>query len=402
MDIAGQPVPVDLRMPGYPAFLAHRLRFDRPNRRKRAHFRNARPGLVDLACCWSLPLWRLSWHHSAASQAKAKRAFLRGLWLAALCPFTANYVAVPLTEVWAIVSHCLAFVLLVLLARMKSRADFRSSRRRAWTKGTRCWKFRLLLRDSPSAWAPYSVQKLRCFWSQPCSCWVSGCGAAASRNAWFCRLASWLAACPCPSCPGRFATREPSRIPATGSQRRHTPRANTIPKDSWRGKAPGCTVFAIVIWCHGNSTKNQSISKIFPDAAFDTPEEKERVATVLETYNDDLSLNDGRRTPCSRNSLASAPLAIRCALISGFLCGEPCASGSRRASNSCPSLGHVFPLAYMREEDPVDQRVTILLFRSESFLRRAGDWGGWKFWNGAGTRPQSCYLLFYIVVRTAF
>ena len=49
-------------------------------------------------------------------QAKAKRVFLFGLWLAALCPFTANYVAVPLTEVWAVFLTAVAFVLLVLVA----------------------------------------------------------------------------------------------------------------------------------------------------------------------------------------------------------------------------------------------------------------------------------------------
>ena len=41
--------------------------------------------------------------------------FRRAMWLAALCPFTANYVAVPLTEVFAIFFTTAALLPLCLL-----------------------------------------------------------------------------------------------------------------------------------------------------------------------------------------------------------------------------------------------------------------------------------------------
>jgi len=53
-----------------------------------------------------------------------------------------------------------------------------------------------------------------------------------------------------------------------------------------------------------------------PARAFDTPEEKERVAMILEQYNNDLTLTPEEDAPLL-NWRANAPHAILCGRTSG-------------------------------------------------------------------------------------
>ena len=116
MDIVGQPFPVDLRMPGYPAFLAILYAITgRTGEDARLAVMLAQT-FVDLLTCLLIAGLAALLVHSYDTQAKPKRAFTAALWLAALCPLTANYVAVPLTEVWAVLLTALTFILLVILA----------------------------------------------------------------------------------------------------------------------------------------------------------------------------------------------------------------------------------------------------------------------------------------------
>jgi 4-amino-4-deoxy-L-arabinose transferase-like glycosyltransferase len=89
----GVPAPVDIRMPGYPAFLAavSRVFGDGPKPQLLVQ------AVVDIGTCllaamlaaWLVPPeWR-------------KRAALAAMWLAAVCPFLANYSVAVLTEVLA-------------------------------------------------------------------------------------------------------------------------------------------------------------------------------------------------------------------------------------------------------------------------------------------------------------
>src|SRR5271170_6212534 len=102
--IQGQIVPVDVRTPGYPAFLvAASVMF--------GHSHLAlllAQALVDLATCFVVALLAAR----IATVARRKRAALAGLWIAALCPFIANYTTGILTEVLA--TFFTAVALLVL------------------------------------------------------------------------------------------------------------------------------------------------------------------------------------------------------------------------------------------------------------------------------------------------
>ena len=118
MDISGQATPVDLRVPGYPAFLAIIYAITgRTGENARFAVMLAQI-LVDLASCVVIAALAVILVRLCNGSTKPNRVFLVALWLAALCPFTANYVAVPLTEVWAVFFTAVAFVFLVLTATM--------------------------------------------------------------------------------------------------------------------------------------------------------------------------------------------------------------------------------------------------------------------------------------------
>src|ERR1700752_1738780 len=116
MDIGGQATPVDLRMPGYPAFLVILYAVTgRTGQSARMPVMLAQV-VVDLATCVVIAALAALLASLCGPQAKVKRVFVLALWLGALCPFTANYVAVPLTEVCAVFLTAVAFVLLAMVA----------------------------------------------------------------------------------------------------------------------------------------------------------------------------------------------------------------------------------------------------------------------------------------------
>ena len=91
-------IPTLIRLPGYPLFLAACFRlFGMEHYRAVLNVQVA----ADLATCCVAAL--------LAGRLFGKRAGLAVLWLAALCPFAANYVASPLTEPLALMSIALAF-----------------------------------------------------------------------------------------------------------------------------------------------------------------------------------------------------------------------------------------------------------------------------------------------------
>src|SRR6266852_1054707 len=73
--------------------------------------------LVDLATCIMAAgiAGRLA---AGASDATRSRVAAAALWLTALCPFTANYAAVPLTEILAIFFTTLALLIFLSPDRM--------------------------------------------------------------------------------------------------------------------------------------------------------------------------------------------------------------------------------------------------------------------------------------------
>src|SRR6202050_3405204 len=103
--IDGHLTPVDMRVPGYPAFLAAVFAFV-GNSARAVMLAQA---VVDLATCFLIALIAAR----LAPVASRRRVAIAGLWLAALCPFTANYTAVVLTETLVIFLTALAILILL-------------------------------------------------------------------------------------------------------------------------------------------------------------------------------------------------------------------------------------------------------------------------------------------------
>jgi Dolichyl-phosphate-mannose-protein mannosyltransferase len=103
--VDGQLMPLDTRVPGYPAFLA--AIFSVVGQSLRAvMFVQA---FLDLATCFVIALIAAR----LAPEVSRRRVSIAGLWLAALCPFTANYTAVVLTETLVIFLTALATLLFI-------------------------------------------------------------------------------------------------------------------------------------------------------------------------------------------------------------------------------------------------------------------------------------------------
>src|SRR5258708_37152046 len=68
-----------------------------------------------------------------------------------------------------------------------------------------------------------------------------------------------------------------------------------------------------------------------------------------------------------------------------------------------PVSGHVFPLAQMREDDPVDQEVTSLFFALNVFYVGLGIWGAARLWLSNPAAPAAiAFLALFMALRTAF
>jgi hypothetical protein len=91
LDVDDKLLPVNVRMPGYPAFLAASHALFGPGY---GPVRVAQAVIDTLTCLLAGAIAAL-----LAAPGRRERAFLAGLWLAVLCPFTANYTAAVLAEV---------------------------------------------------------------------------------------------------------------------------------------------------------------------------------------------------------------------------------------------------------------------------------------------------------------
>ena len=398
MDVNGQPTPVDLRMPGYPAFLAVVYAITgRTGDAARLPAMLAQIA-VDLATCVAIAVLAALLARLADHEAKANRAYITALWLAALCPFTANYVAVNLTEVWAVFLTALAFLLLVMLAS-HACADFVPAMPGLFRQRG-LWKlaalagfvvgvgtlFRpetpLLLLTTFAVLGYWMVRRGRTRrWLQLCTVMVIACGVALLpwiiRNAVslheFQPLAPKDATLPSEVDPKGFLAWEKTWL--------------------WRMRD------AYMVTWKLNDEEIQLDD--IPASAFDNEDERDRVAMVLERYNDETTWTaeeDAMFAQLASERTARRPLRtylwipLRRTLVIWF---------SPRIE-LLPISGHVFPLAYQAEEDPVDQRMTILIFLVNVLYVGLGLWGAWKLWRYASAQAAVAVLILYIIVRTAF
>lgn len=399
MDIGGAPVPVDLRMPGYPAFLAMVYALTGRTGQTARIFVMLTQVMVDLATCLVIGALAALLVTLCDPRSRPKHAFTVAVWLAALCPFTANYVAVPLTETWAILFTAVAMTILVLVATLgcdEGRDVFQAS----GSTGKGYWALTALaglvvgigtLFRPETPLLLLTTLALLGYWMLRQGEWkrwlftglLMACTCAVPLVPWAMRNATTF---------HEFQPLAPKDATLPGEV---DPKGFMAWERTWLYRVRDCY---LVPWKLNDESINLDD---IPAAAFDTPEEKERVAAVLEQYNDDLTWTeeeDAVFAQLARERTARHPLRTYLWIP------------LRRAARIwftprielIPVSGNVFPLAQMQEDDAVDQEVTISFFFLNIASVALAIWGIWKLWKWPGVRAAVSVLVFYILVRTAF
>jgi len=399
MDINGVATPVDLRMPGYPAFLAIVYAITGRTGESARFAVMIAQVVVDLATCVVIAGLAVLFVKLCGRAEKSRRVFLFALWLGALCPFVANYVAVPLTEVWAVFLTAVAFVLLAAMAALVTGSEVSLPGGSKWRAedaskvaalaGLVVGIGALLRPEAPLLLITtflalaFCMLPRRTFKRWVILCTIMGFACALPLVPWTIRNAITLHEFQ-PLAPKD--TTLPSEV---------DPKGFMAWERTWMYRVRDNY---LVAW----KLNDEEIHlEDIPDSAFDTPEERERVAAILETYNDEITWTakeDAVFAELARERTARHPL--RTYLWIPLRRAERIWFTPR--IELLPISGHVFPLRYQREEDPVDQELTVFFFLANVFFVALALWGAWKVWVCPAARASLAVLLFYVVVRTAF
>jgi 4-amino-4-deoxy-L-arabinose transferase-like glycosyltransferase len=355
---------------------------------------------VDLLSC--LAIARLTALLACASEDAApnKRVYSVALWLAALCPFTANYTAVPLTEVFATFCTALACCTLVIALSRVQKPDFllkgmhlplsKSVEYTALGAGGIVGAGTLFRPETPILLIAAVIvfgglfflrgKYRRWFWV--CAAMALGC--LMVRSPWAIRNMMTLG-------EPQFLAPRNSNLPGE-----LVPYGFMAWEKTWLYRVRDCY---LAPW----KLNEESISvDDLPARAFDTPEEKERVAMILERYNNDLTLTpeeDAAFAQLASERTARHPLRTYMWLPAA----RAVTIWFTPRIELLPVSGHVFPLPQMREDDPVDQEVTSLFFLLNLFYVGLGVWGAARLWRAnRAARPALVFLTLFILLRTAF
>jgi Dolichyl-phosphate-mannose-protein mannosyltransferase len=269
--INGRLTPVDMRVPGYPAFLAAVFAFAGESPRA-AMLAQA---VLDVVTCFVIALVA----ERLAPEASRRRVAIAALWLAVLCPFTANYSAVVLTEV--LVTFLTALAILVLLDANRLEMSGGSGPRglSPWFLGGIIVGFGTLVRPETPLLLVATGLVLVARWWRPAD-WRKLARAGALMAAGFVLpLLPWAA----------------RNWRALDEVRFLAPRYSTLPGefeplgfDHWT---------ATWLWRYGDIylslwklNEEPILVGDLPRSAFDSPQEQARVGRILDQYNNTLTL----------------------------------------------------------------------------------------------------------------
>ena len=400
MDVGGQITPVDLRMPGYPIFLAI------------VYAITGRTGdsahlplmivqvFVDLASCVLIAGLAAILSLMVSEQAPARRVFVAGIWLAALCPFTANYTAVTLTEVFAIFFTVAALIPVCLMIGRTRNNGWLFIKREWWRANNYrylaataallvglCTLFRP---ESPllliAAWIVLAVVLFRQHEAKRWIQTVVGMGllCAIPLVPWTVRNAVTLHEFQ-PLAP-KYSNLPGELIPYgfMGWEKTWLYRFRDVYLAAWKLDDEAIRVEEL------------------PSYAFDTNEEKDRVAAILEPYNNDLTLTadeDAAFAQLARERTARHPLRTYVWL--------PLARAAvmwfTPRIELIPVSGTVFPLVQSWQDDKVDQGVTVGFFLLNIAYVAMAIAGAIQLWRrSAAVRPALTMMILFVVLRTAF
>lgn len=400
MNVNGAIQPVDLRMPGYPAFLAMLYVLSGKVGAAAHGVVMIAEALVDLLDCLAVAGLAVTLFAMVDRSGNNKSVFTAALWFSALCPFIGNYSATLLTETIAVLLTTVALFFLVTVA--SSSNDSQS------TIVQREWNWNMNYR---------AAAMLAGF--------VVGLGTLFRPETPLLLIAAWLGGAIVYFPTGQY--RRWLRIvilsgitcvlPLLPWALRNAITLHEVqflaPKNS---NLPGELVpYGFMAWektwlfrvsdCYQVSWKlNDDVIDIntIPARAFDSEEEKARVADILEPYNNDLTLTpeeDAAFAQLAKERTQRHPLRryiVIPVLRSVTLWFTP-------RIELLPVSGTVFPLKQSWQDDKVDQSVTVGLFLLNIFYVVLGIFGGWRLWRwNHAVRPAIIMLAVFVLLRTAF
>ena len=400
MEVYGRITPVDLRMPGYPAFLA--AIYALTGRTGEA----ARPllmfaqALIDLVSCVLIAVLAAMLNLMVSERSACQRVYIAAVWLAALCPFTSNYVAVTLTETLAIFFTVAALLPLSLqVGRVRNNGWLFVKKGWRWANDYR-WLATIgaLLVGMGTLFRPEAPLIL-------IACWiVLGVVLIAQRETlrWIRTVLGMGLVCAIPLLPWtlrnaitlhEFQPLAPKNSNLPGEL---VPYGFMSWEKTWLYRFRDAY---LVPWKLNDEAIN--VADI-PDRAFDTTEERERVAAILESYNTELTLTpaeDDAFALLARQRTARHPLRTYLWL--------PLARGITMwftpRIELIPVSGTVFPLVQSWQDDKIDQSVTVGLFLLNIIYIALGICGAVHLWRSSpAVWPAVAFLVTFMLLRTAF
>ena len=400
MEVFGQITPVDLRMPGYPVFLAFVYAITGRTGPDARLWVMIAQTVVDLFSCVLIAILAATLLLMVNERNPPGRVLTAALWLAALCPFTANYAAVTLTEVFAIFFTAAALLPLCLLVGR--------TRNNGWMFIKKDWRLAnnygylaalaALVVGLGTLFRPETPLLLAAAWV------VLGFVLVSQHEAkrWLRTVAGMGLLCALPLSPWamrnavtlhefQFLAPKNSNLPGE-----LVPYGFMSWEKTWLYRFRD--VYLVPWKLNDEAIRVEDI----PARAFDTPEERERVAAILEPYNNDLTLTpeeDQAFGELARQRTARHPLRTYVWL--------PLARAATMwftpRIELIPVSGTVFPLVQSWEDDKIDQSVTVGLFLLNIVYVGLAIWGAARLWRqSAAVRPAVALLVVFILLRTAF
>jgi len=400
MEVFGQITPVDLRMPGYPAFLAIVYAITGrtgPDARLWVMIAQA---LVDLLSCVLIATLAATLFLMVNERNSPGRVFTAALWLAALCPFTANYAAVPLTEVFATFFTVAALLPLCLLVGR--------TRNNGWMFIKKEWRLAnnygylaalaAVLAGVGTLFRPETPLLLLAGWI------VLGIVLVLQHEAkrWVLTVAGMGLVCAIPLVPWavrnavtlhefQFLAPKNSNLPG-----------ELVPYGFMSWEKTWLYRFRDVYLVPWKLNDEAILMEDIPAGAFDTAEERDRVAAILEPYRYDLTLTpeeDRAFGELARQRTARHPLRTYVWLP----LARAVTLWFTPRIELIPVSGTVFPLRQSWLDDRIDQSVTVGLFLLDIAYVALAIWGAVRLWRRSiAARPALGVLIVFIVLRTAF
>ena len=384
LEVNGQLMPVDVRVPGYPAFLAAIFTFagNSPRAAMLAQI------VVDLGTCFLIALIAAR----LAPPKSRRRVALAGLWLAALCPFIANYSAVVLTEI--LVTFLTALALLILLETDLAQPNNPPDSAKAfWNHSLSPWflagivvGFGALVRpETPLLLFAVALILIAKWWRFENWSKLARAGILMSLGLVI-PLIPWAARNWRTLHEIRFLAPRYAELPGE-----FTPQGFNAWTNTWLWK------YGDVYLTQWKLDSEEIPPGDIPASAFDSPDQKERVTDLLEQYNETTTMEpplDAEFAQVARERTSEHP--IRTYLKIPLL--RSLALWFTPRVELLPISGHLWPLREKWDDDTADFITTLGFFITNCAYVALAFAGVWV----ARKQPGVALLIAFIFIRTAY